>query len=1539
MATESFLVTALPRSADPDQRVHLSLFVTHRLTPDGPAGVVGDFPTVSAWTARLARARIRLVGRTSGGGLVAIPVTADLSPLTDSLWPLVFPADLAVHPWMTRDMTDVPWRTFPAHRMQQHALMVHAAGMFSSPVASPTVKGNALTDPLLTAIGYGHLRRGLTVEGLLSQARDMDARATRLLDEISGAGLVGKGLGTPGNTAAQGLPPLTLLAADAHRARRYYQRPEEATPHQDRPTPGAEGVPLAKRDPEFHARASMIGDLSPLLRRMGLIIDLHVDDLATLADVVAVQATLVLPRHENPVVNQPWTACAVTGRTFSATSARGDYVGPLLKLGDEERFRVLDLDPDASGLKLEQYMRTLPRLLATETNGDPTTSAPPTLRATGFALARIDRAQDLHDRLSGAPARDAALVAGTAPPMHMEDITRGVRLEVWDDVSGDWHSLHRRLIDVTIDGAGAVLTDVPDTGFLQGAALTRADGAAGGVPGAPYHSHEVLAGWDGWSLAAARPGRVVVHEDGEEVLKDAPDPDPNPVNPVSTSARVEPATLPRLRYGRTYAFRAWAVDLAGNSAPHRVAGPDPAAPRARDRARDRDEQQRVDERLRRIAEKVAGARLAELPLDATTVPGQPETALGLSAVREQIRVLRPFIEPGPRQGQGASGLDLTEIKPTGVEQLDLVVRERLARRREQRGQPTVGRRGQIEAMFAEQAAALPRLMERTDARTPSAVFARALISAVTTQSEVSSGAAAALVALADLVTTPRPFLRWDPVIEPALVPRHPYTEAESLLTLVIRSGVEGPAEDGLTLTVVPPDVFAAQSLAEHPELGLAWRADSQRHVAPPKTSQYEAELHGMFDAAIGSGDPAAVNAALALALRESGTFLDPTVADPATPGARLPQPGIAFHSGPTAEVPKAATPEDLERGDPLTPGQYVVHDVDALVLPYLPDPIATGLSLVFPDAGQDHHLAGLFAVEGVTLRYGGQWPLSRPLRFVLESGTTLSGNVEGEAVRFAVPPGEQLRMRLSSALDRSSLDLLGLWRSLPDQVRAIDLIAEAAADGWFWWLTPATEVRLVHAVPRPVEAPRPTVLVPLRQPGDTAVTLIGGVDLHGPSTERLDVEASWSEWVDDPTKPEPARVAAIAAAANTTVGYGEDLVILGGADQDVPLPDGTVVHVHRAVHQLGDTRHRTIDYRMRATTRYREYFDPRTVPTADDLSVLGPVRQINVPSSARPAKPVVADVLPLFRWYEQTEPEQPFALRRTRRAGLRIYLERPWFSSGDDELLGVVLAFGNNPLADDHVSQWGADPVFWQQGPALRSVLPLVDVAHLVGLDDRIEGGRPVGPPVPHTLSDVPGNPAVWVLGYRPEYSPERGRWFVDVALDPGAAFGPFVKLAVARLQPSSLAGLHLSPVVNCDIVPLALERTATLSRPDDRTARVIVTGPVGVPGGLTDRHTRGFGPLLAASRTMRARLETRVAGVPSDLGWRTVAALDLPVLGFEGTIVSWSGTLELPEALPPRRPGANETWRIVLEEWERLPADAPAGSSTRLVYADHLPL
>ena len=133
MATESYLVTALPYSASPGEKFHVSLFITHRLTPDGAEGVVNDFATVRDWTARLAGARFILRGGAAAGGVFEIPCTPLLAQLDAAVWPRVFPGRLPVRPWRVPDRTTAPWKTFPAHRMQHHALLAHAASLYSSP--------------------------------------------------------------------------------------------------------------------------------------------------------------------------------------------------------------------------------------------------------------------------------------------------------------------------------------------------------------------------------------------------------------------------------------------------------------------------------------------------------------------------------------------------------------------------------------------------------------------------------------------------------------------------------------------------------------------------------------------------------------------------------------------------------------------------------------------------------------------------------------------------------------------------------------------------------------------------------------------------------------------------------------------------------------------------------------------------------------------------------------------------------------------------------------------------------------------------------------------------------------------------------------------------------------------------------------------------------------------------------------------------------------------------------------------------------------
>ncbi len=198
----------------------------------------------------------------------------------------------------------------------------------------------------------------------------------------------------------------------------------------------------------------------------------------------------------------------------------------------------------------------------------------------------------------------------------------------------------------------------------------------------------------------------------------------------------------------------------------------------------------------------------------------------------------------------------------------------------------------------------------------------------------------------------------------------------------------------------------------------------------------------------------------------------------------------------------------------------------------------------------------------------------------------------------------------------------------------------------------------------------------------------------------------------------------------------------------------------------------------------------------------------------------------------------------------------------------------------------------------------------------------------------------------------------MDVAIDPTTKFWPFVRLAVARYQPESIPGCHLSKPVRCDFVQLTPERTTSVSRTDVRHVRVVVSGPAGVRDGLDSDAGLFPGPLqlpaaVAANRTVIARLQRRDPQIPTDLGWVTVDTVELDVRGLGGSVFSpaWVGSLASPVNIPLRRPGGGSTWRVVVEEWERLKGDpailgattglrpAPQVWEQRLIYADEVAL
>jgi hypothetical protein len=1116
-------------------------------------------------------------------------------------------------------------------------------------------------------------------------------------------------------------------------------------------------------------------------------------------------------------------------------------------------------------------------------------------------------------------------VAG--PELEYDDLVRGLRLEVWDDRSRAWHSVHERLVTVTAAGV-PLLTDTPDAGFLQLSGLNRAPGAG------HFHLHEVIAGWDGWSLAAPRPGKVVVHGAGgeERVLDEPPDP---PATDVHISTRVRPGTLPRLRWGTSYAFRLLGVDLAGRVV-RRDADPAPDGP---------------------VEPEMLAA--AQTHLDRLAEIYQRRDSGGLlRAVRDRVLAALPAPSPDDdlpwHDGDDRTATLLPEFARTGDAEIDRVLADRIA----------AGRTPAASGAAAD----LRRVAAATRVLAEEAGSWR-----VRPQLGVDPADLARVLGVGRAVATaPRPYLRWAPVPPPTLVAQTALTTGEQLSRLVVRSGLPAGSPDAVPVAA--------------------------RHVVPPKTTQQDAETAGLFDAAIGSTDAAAQRAAYAIALAERGTLLDQLVPDLDDPMSTRVQAGIALLARAGADPATAVTLEQITavRDTPLGEGQYVVHAVDDLTLPYLPDPHAAGIALVFYDAGAPHLMAEPAALQAVLLPFPGDWPRVEPLRLVLEQGPELGARLDGRAVRVTLPAGEQVRVAMSSSVRRADLDDFGLWRShlastvdpdgdgtsTPEQVVAAAVLMRAAASGWTWWLTPSTDLRLVHAVPAPARVPQLLGLrCLLRPPGLTVALLAGIADVHGASTDRLVVRASWSEWVDDLATDGPQRVERSDVVVHSPVGGTErwgllwmvDFQPFGGSAAVQALVDGDI-GMHRAIATFPDTHRRTLACTPSGVSRYGEFFAPGDVPAEDDPALAGAPVVVEVPSSARPAAPDLADTVPLLRWETGTEPEQPFALRRVRRSGLRIWLRRPWFSSGDGELLGVVVsADGGGP--DDSVSLWGRDPVY--QGASIRSATrpPLVEAAHL--LLQAVAGqtvprtARPVTPGTPVALVDVAGTPTAQVHGYRPEYHPGRGQWFVDVAVDDGPALWPFVRLAVARYQPSSIDGCALSPIGLTSWVQPLPTRTCTVSRPDARSVRVTVTGTVALlrtprrgeqppdtPGGELDADTptgslAAADAVVAMSRRVRATLQFLPEGA-SDLQWEMVSTqrLRLSGVGDETTFrATWTGSLTVPvDGSAPvelRTPGTSQRWRVLVEEEELLDADAPdrpnADGATvlvpRTVYADTIPL
>jgi hypothetical protein len=750
---------------------------------------------------------------------------------------------------------------------------------------------------------------------------------------------------------------------------------------------------------------------------------------------------------------------------------------------------------------------------------------------------------------------------------------------------------------------------------------------------------------------------------------------------------------------------------------------------------------------------------------------------------------------------------------------------------------------------------------------------------------------------------PFPFERFDPLLAPALAMRRAVTEGESIAHVVIRSDHDVSAAD-----------YAAAT---------GYGADAERHIAPAKASLQDAELLGRFDVAIGSADAAAEDSAYDVATRESGRLAD-----------------------------------DL------------IHPEGQLELPYLPDPWSAGVVLVglpglpvgtvtrFDEDGTavqvPDRLPGLRPQPGVLIldwaTPAQQWWLARPLRLrAVEGADPPSWDPAARVLTVGLPKAARVDVLVSSLPDERHLDEHGAWHALLSMLAAPDVAGttELARTGRVWAVSPARALRLVHAIQHPLNAPDVLALRASRYAGETATTLSGEVRVHGASTGRLDIDAEWEEWVDLPGAPEPAppqRVQRTAAALTTEIHLArdtdpqppgvqraasaryveaDDLVLLGTSIATSSEPAFT------SAHELHDTRHRSVGYRVVASSRFGEYFrrefvDPPGAQTRESARL-----RVDVPSSAPPPPPRLLYAMPMFGWEREVTDRTQTSRRRG--GGLRLFLGRPWYASGDGELLGVVLwPSPDCPLPgrlEPLVTRMGFDPI-WP--------LPAAPSPPVTPSPDQFRRAVAVGEGIP--LFESP-NDRVSVVGHEVEFDAGRDLWTCDLEMELGDAYTPFVRLALVRYQPSSLAGAHLSSVAVAQIAQVTPERTVTLvaASDDPRTLSLVLTGAIHGAAWQTGALPFPYGS------EVEVYVEERIDAIADDeLGWKRIA--DVAVTtdhgpGPIGSYVRWSGRITLPDGHVTGR------HRVVVVERERLADDraafwmrpvAASPTTTRIVFAEH---
>jgi hypothetical protein len=610
MRTQTIVWTALPNGTDALRRVNLSVFVSPQLQTDqdGANPSLVPFTDWVNWVTTLQEQPTPFSFNVTFSGFPPVNVVPDLSGLSSAHWAAIFdPAMTGVTPYSYTDYSTTPIHSFDVNAVEQYVQSLYGRLGLASPVTPPvlsTIRGLfGAADPAL--------------EEIFLELLDLTACAAQ---NPTGASTLAPG--TPqnpilgiyeksviGNNPAPGGLVCALNSLAIGEAISFHTRPPAPTPPSPPSAANAPPLPFVPTLPtlDFHQAVASLGSYPAVLRNLGLVFDLVVPLPKGLkAGTVNVSTVPVWTSSFSggTTVNvSPATSSQLTASVFRAVPATTDYVDGMLNLADAGTFSVVDLDVDGAAEQLyglSSALQNIASWVEPQSLDDATMAMTvPALRSIGPSIVWSGWA-DMGNGLNELASRQTTIsnqVAAWAaweqlppllkafnpepplPVLQAEDIIRGHRFDVFNlsDPAARWRSLHERIgsyafgseSPVALPAASAGGPGGQDEGVVVPGATSAADTAA--TPSPPdLYVHEAITRWAGWSLAAPRPGLQIDPDDTVHANRDNPaatttDAAGQITPQLSASFSAAPGTLPKLRFGRRYRYRARAVDLAGNS--------------------------------------------------------------------------------------------------------------------------------------------------------------------------------------------------------------------------------------------------------------------------------------------------------------------------------------------------------------------------------------------------------------------------------------------------------------------------------------------------------------------------------------------------------------------------------------------------------------------------------------------------------------------------------------------------------------------------------------------------------------------------------------------------------------------------------------------------------------------------------------------------------------------------------------------------------------------------------------------------------------